>query len=64
MEEHIHIPVTDDEATFNKVLQVQGQLAQLKMQVNFAELMVTEFPQWIAEKAAREGWEVPDNFKA
>ncbi|QIG57890.1 hypothetical protein SEA_PAULODIABOLI_203 [Microbacterium phage PauloDiaboli] len=63
VEEHFVIPITADQTAFEKTMAIRGQLAQLKLQTSFAELMLTQFPQFLEAKAAAEGWEVPPNFK-
>lgn len=57
--EYITVPITDDEV-FQKQLAMKAQLAQLKLQTGFLELMMTQFPQWALDKF---GDNLPDSFK-
>lgn len=62
--EYLTIPLADlaDNAVFQKQLAAKAQIAQLKMQVGFLELMTTQFPEWAMKRFEEEGWELPESF--
>jgi hypothetical protein len=62
--EYITVPLVDTEGNpaLAQQLAIRGQLAQLKLQVGFMELMATQFPAWAQKKFEEEGWELPDNL--
>lgn len=59
--EYVTVPLTGDDV-FNQQMQMQAQLAQLKLQTGFLDLMINQFPAFILKKAEEEGWELPDRF--
>ncbi len=60
--EYVTVPLTDDDS-FSQAMQMKAQLAQLKLQTGFLEIMVNQFPDFIAQKAKDEGWELPDSLQ-
>ena len=62
--EYVELPLVDIAADegLQKQLGMKAQLAQLKLQVGFIELMSTQFPVWAAKKFKEEGWELPEDF--
>ena len=60
--EYISIPLIDG-SSFDEQMQMKAQIAQMKLQIGFMELMANQFPEWIASKAEREGWTLPDSLK-
>jgi hypothetical protein len=63
--EYITVPLLNDEGNpaLGQELALKGQLAQLKLQVGFLELMATQFPAWAQKKFEDEGWELPDTLQ-
>lgn len=59
--EYITIPLSDEDA-FSKQMQMKSQIAQMKLQLGFVELMNNQFLPWVLEKAEKEGWELPDSL--